>query len=112
MVVVATEYMLFVTSQYDVPFTFANQRFGEVGWHNMHIIPHALSLLVVVKCVTVMNMQSALQVKRPEQNTALNAKTEQFITAKLSRNTLKQGTRIHSVLRQRSLQLQKYKAAH
>jgi len=78
----------------------------------MHIIPHALSLLVVVKCVTVMNMQSALQVKRPEQNTALNAKTEQFITAKLSRNTLKQGTRIHSVLRQRSLQLQKYKAAH
>ena len=28
---------LFVTSQHDVIFTFANQRFGEVCWHNMHI---------------------------------------------------------------------------
>jgi len=30
MVVIATGYTLFVTSQYDVIFTFANQRFGEV----------------------------------------------------------------------------------
>jgi len=30
MVVIATEYTLFVTSQYDVIFMFANQRFGEV----------------------------------------------------------------------------------
>ena len=37
MVVIATGYALFVTSQYDVIFTFANQRFGEVCWHNMHI---------------------------------------------------------------------------
>jgi len=28
---------LFVTSQCDVIFTFANQRFGEVCWHDMHI---------------------------------------------------------------------------
>jgi len=28
---------LFVMSQYDIIFTFANQRFGEVCWHNMHI---------------------------------------------------------------------------
>ena len=28
---------LFVTSQCDVIFTLANQRFGEVCWHNMHI---------------------------------------------------------------------------
>jgi len=45
-------------------------------------------------------------------NTALNAKTEQFITAKISGNALKQGSRTPSVLRQRSSQLQKYTAAH
>ena len=47
---------------------------------------------------------SALQVRRPEQNTVLNARTEQFITAKVSGNALKQRSRTHSVLRQRSLQ--------
>jgi len=30
MVVIVTGYMLFVTSQYDVKFTFSNQRFGKV----------------------------------------------------------------------------------
>jgi len=30
MVAIVTEYTLFVTSQYDVIFTFRNQRFGEV----------------------------------------------------------------------------------
>jgi len=53
-----------------------------------------------------------LQVRRPEQNTALNAKTEQFITAKISGNALKQGSRTDSVLRQSSSQLQNCKAAH
>jgi len=38
-------------------------------------------------------------------------KTEQFITAKVSGNALKQGSSTHSVLRQGSSQLQKYKAA-
>ena len=88
--------------------TFANQRFGEVCWHNKHIILHVLSLLVIAQRVKY----SALQVRRPEPNTAINAKTEQFITAKISGNALKQGSRAHSVLRQRSLQLQKYKAAY
>ena len=37
MVVIVTGYTLFVTSQYDVIFTFANQRFGEICWHNMHV---------------------------------------------------------------------------
>jgi len=37
MVVIVTEYTLFVTSWYDVIFTFANQRFGEVCGHNVHI---------------------------------------------------------------------------
>ena len=51
---------------------------------------------------------TALQVTRQEQNTALNAKTEQFITAKISGNALKHGSRTHSVLHQRGSQLQKY----
>jgi len=36
-VVIVTRYTMFVTSQYDVILTFANQRFGEVCWHNVHI---------------------------------------------------------------------------
>jgi len=56
MVVIVTAYTLFVTSQYDIIFTCATQRYGEVCWHIMHIILHALSLLVVVQCVTVMNI--------------------------------------------------------
>jgi len=54
---------------------------------------------------------SALQVRRAEQNTALNAKTMQFITAKISGNALKQGSRTHSVLRWGNSQLQKHQAA-
>jgi len=46
-VVIVTGYTLFVTSQYDFIFTFANQSFGEVYSLNVHIILHALSLLVV-----------------------------------------------------------------
>jgi len=38
-------------------------------------------------------------------------KIEKFITAKISGNGLKQANRTHSVLRQLSWQLQKYKAA-
>ena len=37
MVVIVTGYTLYVTSQYDVILTFANQRFGEVCCHNLHI---------------------------------------------------------------------------
>jgi len=43
---------------------------------------------------------------------AHNAETEQFITAKISGNSLKQGSKTHFVLRQRSSQLQEYKAEH
>ena len=42
MVIIVTGSKLFVTSQYDVIFMFTNQRFGEVCWHNMHIILHSL----------------------------------------------------------------------
>ena len=37
LVIIVTGYKLFVTSQYDVIFTFAKQRFSEVCWHNMNI---------------------------------------------------------------------------
>ena len=37
MVVILIRFTMFVTSQYDVIFTFANERFGEVCWHNVHI---------------------------------------------------------------------------
>jgi len=39
---------LFVTSQFDVIFMFPNQRFGEVFWHNRHILLHALPLFYVL----------------------------------------------------------------
>ena len=41
--VIVIGYTLFLTSQYDVIFTFANQCFGEVCWHNMHIQGHCSS---------------------------------------------------------------------
>ena len=43
-------------------------RFGEICWHNMRVILHALSLLLVVQCVTVINILSEFQVRRPEQH--------------------------------------------
>ena len=91
---------LFVTSQFWRHIHVCKPTFGGVCWHNMHIILYALSLLVVAQCVTVMNIHyQRSQVRRPEQNTALNAKTKQFINAKISGNPLKQETRTHSVLR-------------
>jgi len=48
-----------------------------------------------LQCVTVMNI-----------NYQRSPETEQFITAKISGNTLKQGSRTRSVLRQRSSQLE------
>ena len=88
-------------------------RLQTTFWRSLltqHAYYSTRTLLVVHICVTVMNI-SVLQVRRPEQKTALNAKTEQFIPAKTSGNAFKQGSRTHSVLCQRSSQLQKYKAA-
>ena len=53
-----------------------------------------------LQCVTVINI-----------NYQRSPNTEQFITAKIAGNALKQGSRTHSVLHPRSSQLQKYKAA-
>jgi len=45
------------------------------------------------------------------ENYQRSPEIEQFMTAKISGNALKQGSRTQSGLRQRSSQLQKYKAA-
>jgi len=73
----------------------------------MRIILHALSSLVVVQCVTVKNINYQRSKLGDRSKTAFNANTEQFITAKISSNTLKQGSRTQSVLHQRSSQLRK-----
>ena len=76
----------------------------------MHIFLHALSLLAVAQCVTVMNINlSALQVRRPEQNSTQRRAVN---NCKISGHALKQESRTQSVLYQRSSQLQKRKAAH
>jgi len=56
MVAIVTGYTLFVTSQYDVIFTFANQCFGEVCGHNLHILGRRNSgrAGVAVKMLTAM----------------------------------------------------------
>ena len=51
-------------------------------------------------CHFIGHQLPALQVRRPEQNAALNARREWFITAKIFRNVLKQGNITHPVLRQ------------
>ena len=48
---------------------------------------------------------SALQ-SRISEETTINAMTKQFLTAKISGCTLKQGSKAHSSLRQKNLQLQ------
>jgi len=53
-----------------------------------------------LQCVTAMNI-----------NYRQSPKTEQFMTAEISGNALKQRSGTHSVLRQRSSQLQKHQAA-
>jgi len=78
----------------------------------MPVILNALSLLVIVQCVTVLNIKlSVLLVRWPKQNTVLGAATKHRITAKISGNALKQWGRIHSAPRQRTSQLQKHQAA-
>ena len=54
-----------------------------------------------LQCVTVIGINYSQR----------SPKTQQFMTAKISCNALKQRSRTHSALRQRSSQLQTYKAA-
>jgi len=81
-------------------------------WRHVHVCKPTLwrSLLtqhayystrtLLTRCCTMCHCNeyklSAFQVRRPKQNTALNAKTEQFITAKLTGNALTPGLRSRS----------------
>jgi len=83
----------FVTSQFDVIFMFPNQRFGEVCWHNRHILLHVLPYFM---CHCTVYKLSAFQVRLSEEN-KLNATTQQFITAKISGIALNRGVKhIHN----------------
>ena len=66
----------------------------------VHYSTHTLFICCRLQCVIVINV-----------NYQRSPETEQFITAKISGNALKQGSRTHSVLRQCSSQVQKHKVA-
>jgi len=68
----------------------------------MHIVPYALTYFM---CDCTEHELSALQVRISVEN-KLNASTQQFITAKISGCSLKQGSKAHSSLRLSNLQLQ------
>ena len=97
MVVICICCALFVTSQFDVIFMLQ----GEVCWHNMHILLHALPYFM---CLCTEYQLSALQVRISQEN-KLNASTQQFITAKMPGCALNREVK-HSILRQSNLQLQ------
>jgi len=60
----------------NVIFTFANQRFGKVCWHNMHIILHALSLLFV-QCIIVININYNQRSKLGDRNKTQHSMLQQ-----------------------------------
>ena len=80
----------------------SKQHFGEVCWHNMHILLHPLSLFL---CHCTEYKLSALQVRVSEEN-KINTTTQQLITAKISGCAWKPGSKTHSSLRQSNSQLQ------
>ena len=86
MVVIVTSYTLFVTSQYEVIFTFAKQRFGEVCWHCTHIILPTRTLLT--RCCTMCHCNEHKLYQRSKLGDRRKAQ--------------------HSTLKQSSSQLQKY----
>jgi len=65
-------------------------------WAPLTLRPHWCPKLVAGLCVTAMNITYCQR----------SHETKQFITAKISGNALKQGSRTSSVLRQRSSQLE------
>ena len=66
---------LFVTSQNDVIVLFPNQRFGEICWHNMHILLYIHSSYFMCQCTEYKLLE--LQVKLSEEN----ACTQRYDTA-------------------------------
>jgi len=59
MVVICIWCSLFVTSQFDI-FMFPNQQFGEICWHNIHIIPPALPSKLRVMALNINYQRSRL----------------------------------------------------
>ena len=94
--------LLFVTSQFDVIFMFANNVLAK--FVDIIFIFHKTHSLYFMHHCTEYKL-SALQ-SRISEETTINAMTQQFITAKVSGCTLKKGSKIHSALRQRNIQLQ------
>jgi len=72
-------------------------------WRNsltQHAYYSTRTLLIrrCIMCHCNENKLSTLEVRRPEQSTALNARIEQLITATISGNAVKQESRTHSTL--------------
>jgi len=68
---------------------------------------------LVTRCYTICHCNEYKRSKLGDQSKkiVLNAKTEQFTSAKISGNALKQGSKTYSSLRQISSQLRKHQAA-
>jgi len=122
---------LFVTLQFDVIFMFPNQLFGEVFWHNMRFLLHALPLIytsqfdvtfvfpnqlfgevfwhkmhILLHALPLICVSLNWTISAPGRISEENATTQQFITAKIWGCALEQGSEIHSSLRQSNSQLQ------
>jgi len=102
MVVICIWCALFVTSQFGVIVIFPNQRFCGFCWHSMHNFLHPLPYFM---CHCTEYKLLAFQVRVSEEN-KLNATTQEYIIAKISGCALRQGSKTHSSLLQRNLQLQ------
>jgi len=78
MVVNVTKYKMFVTPQYDIILRYwigLTKLLTQRAYFSTRTL---LTRYCSMQCVTVVHVNlSALQVRRPDQNTALNAKTEQ-----------------------------------
>ena len=101
MVVICLWCAVFVTSQFDDIFMFPDQRFGEVCWHYMHILLHALPFLCVI----------ALNINYQRSKSGYQRKISSMLRNKSSQLqnfgcVLKKGSQTHSSLLQSNLQLQ------
>ena len=102
MVVICVWCELFVMSQFDVIFMFQTNLLAT--FVDMYIFLHPLPLFYV-SLHWISTTVLAFKVRISKVN-ALNATTQQFITAKISGCALKQGSKTYSPMRQRNLQLQ------
>ena len=64
MVVICFWCTVSVTSQFVVIFMFPNQRFGEIYWHNMHILLHVPPLILCFIALNINYQRSKLGYRR------------------------------------------------